>query len=216
MLLPGNVQPATASALGFDTDTVVSPALAAQFYSLGYKFCLRYVSLGAEADGDLSTDEATAILDSGLALMPVQHVRSPGWSPNGNLGTQDGENASNNAQQVGFPSGVNLWRDLEGLNNAAAQQDVIDYCQSWYSAVSGAGYVPGLYVGYGALLSGDQLYNLPFQHYWKSQSRVPAIPHRGYQMIQFLPSVTANGIAIDVDFVQTDNEGGLPLWLISN
>jgi hypothetical protein len=169
--------------------------------------------LGAESPQDLTTQEATDILNSGLALMPVQHVRKPGWSPSASLGQQDGQNAASNAQDVGFLVGVNVWCDLEGVGNSAAPQDVIDYCQAWYSAVDAAGFAPGLYVGYGTKLTGQQLYDLSFQHYWRSQSTVPEIPNRGYQLIQFLPSVTACGIAVDPDMTQTDDQGGQSQWL---
>jgi hypothetical protein len=214
VILPGTIEDSLPSVPGFDSDTIVTSAVAQQFYGGGYKFCLRYLSLGgAESPQDLTTQEATDILNSGLALMPVQHVRKPGWSPNAGLGQQDGQNAASNAQDVGFPAGVNVWCDLEGVSNSISPQDVIDYCQAWYAAVNGAGFVPGIYVGYGTQLTGQQLYDLSFQHYWKSQSSVPAIPERGYQLIQFLPSVTAYGIAIDLDITQTDGKGGKSQWL---
>jgi len=213
MGLPGSVETSLPSVPGFDSDTVISATIAQQFYNCGYKFCVRYVSIGQESTGDLTTEEATDILNSGLALMPVQHVRSPGWSPSESLGQQDGQNAAANAEAVGFPAGVNLWCDLEGVGDGVSTQDVIAYCQAWYGAVSGAGFVPGLYVGYATQLSGDQLYGLSFQHYWKSQSTVPDIPNRGYQMIQFLPSVTANGMAIDMDITVSDEKGGQAVWL---
>ncbi len=196
MTLPGTVEASTPSVPGFDSDTIITAAVAQQFYAGGYKFCLRYLSLRSESPQDLTTQEATDILNSGLALMPVQHVRKPGWSPSAILGP-----------------GVNVWCDLEGVGGGASPQDVIDYCQAWYTAVDSAGFVPGLYVGDSAQLSGQQLFDLSFQHYWKSQSRVPAIPNRGYQLIQFLPSVTAYGIAIDMDITQTDAKNGQSLWL---
>jgi hypothetical protein len=97
--------------------------------------------------------------------MAVQHVRDPGWRPTSSLGEQDGTNAANNALAVGFPPGVNVWCDLEGVNSSSTAQDVIDYCNSWYDAFSAAGYAPGLYVGANAVLTGDQLcYDLLFQH----------------------------------------------------
>jgi len=213
MTLPGTVEASTPSVPGFDSDTIITAAVAQQFYAGGYKFCLRYLSLRSESPQDLTTQEATDILNSGLALMPVQHVRKPGWSPTASLGQEDGQNAASNAQDVGFPAGVNVWCDLEGVGGGASPQDVIDYCQAWYTAVDSAGFVPGLYVGDSAQLSGQQLFDLSFQHYWKSQSRVPAIPNRGYQLIQFLPSVTAYGIAIDMDITQTDAKNGQSLWL---
>jgi len=213
VILPGTVEDSPPSVPGFDSDTIITAAVAQQFYSGGYKFCLRYLSLHAESPKDLTTQEATDILNSGLALMPVQHVRKPGWSPSASLGQQDGQNAASNAQDVGFPAGVNVWCDLEGVGSSASPQDVIDYCQAWYTAVDSAGFVPGLYVGYGTLLDGQQLLDVSFQHYWKSQSKVPAIPGRGYQLIQFLPSVTAYGIAVDLDITQTDAKGGQSQWL---
>jgi hypothetical protein len=145
--------------------------------------------------------------------MPVQHVLDPGWSPTQALGQEFGQNAAANAQQIGFPAGVNLWCDLEGVAPQILAQDVINYCQGWYQAVDSAGYVPGLYVGAGALLSGQQLYNLTFQHYWQSASSVPSLPGRGYQLLQLLPSISLNGVPVDLDFCLADSEGGLPIWL---
>jgi len=188
--------------------------VAQQFFAQGYKFCVRYLTLlGPQAPGDLSAPEATGILEAGLALMPVQHVREPGWSPSQDLGRQDGEQAAANAQQIGFPSGVNIWCDLEGVAEGASAQDVADHCNAWFDAVDAAGYVPGLYVGADAILSGRQVYDLSFEHYWRSQSDVPDIPVRGYQLLQLAPSIAANGIGIDVDIAQDDNEGGQAQWL---
>ena len=81
MELPGQIEGALSSAPGFDSDTVVTAAVAQQFFGEGYKFCVRYLSLGQQSPGDLSAQEAMDILNSGLALMPVQHVRAAGWSP---------------------------------------------------------------------------------------------------------------------------------------
>lgn len=213
MTLPGNVQGATRSVPGFDSDIVITASLAQQFHAQGYQFCLRYLSRGVESSSDLSAEEATDILNSGLALMPVQHVRAEGWSPNQSLGQQDGQDAATNAQGVGFPAGVNIWCDLEGVNSAAQPQDVIDYCEAWYEEVNVAGYAPGLYVGAGALLTGRQLYDLSFQHHWRSQSRVPDLLPRGYQLIQLFPAILINGVWIDVDIAQNDGEGGQAQWL---
>jgi hypothetical protein len=213
VLLSGTVEDALSSVPGFDSDTILSSTVAQQFYAGGYKFCLRYLSLGSQSPRDLSTHEANNILNAGLALMPVQHVRRPGWSPNQVLGQRDGQNAATNALAVGFPAGVNVWCDLEGVAGSVTPQDVIDYCHAWYSAVDAAGFVPGLYVGYGTQISGQQLFELSFQHYWRSQSSVPEIPNQGYQLIQFLPSTTAYGIGVDLDITQTDSKGMRSQWL---
>lgn len=216
MPLSGTVKSAPSGALGFDSDTTLTRSVAQQFLEQGYTFCVRYLSLGAgEQAGDLSPEEAQDILSAGLALMAVQHVRDPGWSPTATLGQQDGTNTANNAQSVGLPDRVNVWCDLEGVGGTTPAQNVIEYCNAWYTAVSAAGYVPGLYVGSNAILNGQQLYqDLLFEHYWQSCSEVPAIPVRGYQIIQTLVPQPVNGIGIDQDTTQTDNEGGQAQWLV--
>lgn len=217
MNLPGEIQSAPPGLKGFDTDTPLSAGQAEQFFSSGYRFCVRYLSLRHQQEArDLSADEALAILRAGLALMAVQHVRYPGWTPSASLGSGDGNNAARNARAVGLPAGINLWCDLEGVKDTAGAQEVIDYCNAWYDAVSAAGYVPGLYVGYKALLNGDQLYHdLEYGHYWKSASGVPAVPVRGYQLVQSSPNTTVDGVAIDEDTTQTDDQGGQVQWLIA-
>src|SRR5882762_4927003 len=81
MSLPGEVQNAISSVPGFDCDTSLSTDLARQFFTQGYKFCFRYVARGHLTSQDLTAEEATNILNSGLALMPVQHARKQGWAP---------------------------------------------------------------------------------------------------------------------------------------
>jgi hypothetical protein len=94
---------------------------------------------------------------------------------------------------------------------------VIAYCNNWFDEVVAKGYVPGIYVGAGAILTGTQLANLKFQHYWKSGSIVPKIPDRGYQLIQTIPNPPLgelrHGIPIDFDLTQTDSLGGQVIWL---
>jgi hypothetical protein len=213
MPLPGTVLSASPAILGFDADTTVTPALAQQFAAEGYEFCLRYLSRSQQKPTDLSAQEATDILNAGLALMAVQHANVLGWPPSQALGQQDGQAAATNAGNIGIPPGVCVWCDLEGVSTDAVGQDVIDYCEAWFAAVNVAGYVPGLYVGAYSLLTGRQLYDLSFQHYWRSQSQVPNIPGRGYQLLQLYPQITVNGIEIDVNVTQNDYEGGVAQWL---
>ena len=104
MSLPGEVENAAPSVPGFDCDSTVSAVVAQQLYEQGYKFCLRYISRGTEPSNDLTASEATDILNAGLALMAVQHVRGTkgGWSPTQALGQKDGEAAAANAKSIGF------------------------------------------------------------------------------------------------------------------
>ncbi len=214
MALPGTVQAAADDLLGFDTDSIVTASKAADFFTQGFRFCVRYVSrVAKQGSNDLSEPEALDLLDAGLALMAVQHPRAEGWVPTPDLGASDGVHAAYHAFVIGFPAGVNVWCDLEGVGSGTPAQQVIDYCNAWFDAVAPAGYVPGVYVGAACILDGVALRNrLKFAHYWKSLSMVPDIPGRGYQMIQSNEH-TANEISIDEDRTRTDQLGGKVLWL---
>jgi len=214
-VLPGTVQSAAPHLKGFDTAGVLNASEAQQFFQAGYAFCFRYLSRGnGQSPGDLSFNEAKIILDSGLALGAVQHVLSAGWTPTQQLGTEYGTNAARNATSIGLPHGMNIWLDLEGVNPTTPPQQVIAYCNAWYDAALAGGFVPGIYVGAGCGLTGTQLYrNLKFQHYWKSMSKVPTIPNRGYQLVQGFVKDPVFGVGIDSDSTQTDQKGGTVLWL---
>lgn len=212
--LDGRIQKASPNVRGFDKNIAIASLVEAQdYYNQGFRFCLRYLSLGTgQAHGDLSSLEASWILQAGLALMPVQHVRFSPWDPNGPLGTQTGAHATSNAINVGFPPGVNVWLDLEGIRIGTNPQNVINYCNSWYAQVAVAGYVPGIYVGSNCILDSNQLYNdLKFEHYWRAGGNIPDVATRGYQMIQHIPNDPNDDL--DTNITQTDQLGGSVFWL---
>jgi hypothetical protein len=223
--LPGNVQQAGTGLRGFDIDQVLTVAQAEAFKNAGYDFCIRYVprtaALAASTKTNLTHTEGLAILNAGLALMVVQHTREEGWSPDSALGTADGSYAVTYASQVaGLPQGVNIWCDLEVVAAHTDAADVIGYCQAWYNAVNAGGYLPGLYVGYGIVLTAEQLYSaLSFKHYWSAYNAEIGIAHRGYQLIQHdalkLSTVTPDTPhnTFDPNTIQTDQLGGTPIWL---
>lgn len=213
MALLGGVQSAVPGLLGFDSNTVITSTVAQMFVAQGYHFCLRYVARGPQPPGDLSIGESNVILDAGLALMPVQHGRPSGWEPSAGLGESDGTFAAQNCNRIGFPPGISVWCDLEGVKKGVKTDDVIGYCNAWYVAVKKVGYLPGLYVGPKAMLNDQQLANLKFQKYWRSQSNVPNVGSRGYQLVQLYPSVIRNGIGIDIDVTQNDYKNGQVQWL---
>jgi hypothetical protein len=209
------VEPAKAGAKGFDANTPITTAKAAALKQAGFAFAVRYLSRKATPPaGDLSKAEVEAILESGLALMAVQHVAAPGWTPSAALGTDYGANAAAHARAVSLPKGTAIFLDLEEVNANAAPAEIIAYCNAWYDLVLAAGYAPGLYVGSNCGLSPDQLYRrLKTTHYWKSGSKVPAIPHRGYSMVQtILKDDVVAGIAIDRNLITPDAFGATPPW----
>jgi hypothetical protein len=199
---------------GFDMDTPLDEAAALILAKL-YRFCARYVSLTENSDpGDLTSQEVSVIIASGLALTPIQHVRFPGWVPSGTLGAHDGALAAGHARAAGIPNDANLWLDLEGVDSGVDSTDIIAYCNQWYSSVRAVGFVPGIYVGAGSLLTGDQLYyGLSFAHYWKSASDVPTPSVRGYQMLQGEVNVVRGGYIVDEDVTQTDSLGNRVQWV---
>jgi len=217
-MLPGQVFPAPPGLHGIDTNTVLDERLCRAAKARGFSFCLRYVSRGErEQTGDLHEAEARIILNSGLALMPVQHVARPGWSPKKALGSIYGRNAAAHVREIGFPPGVNVWLDLEGVKSPSSHATVIEYCNAWIAEVEFAGFVPGVYIGARAILTGEEIFwRLRARHFWKSGSRVPEVPHRGYQLIQkIIRNDKIDGVEIDRNLTVNDNFGQSVLWLAS-
>jgi len=218
MLLHGHVFTAPNGSRGFDANETIRPAVAAAFRAHGYRFCVRYVRRDQPHDWDLTPKEATALLDAGLGLMIVQHVESEeSWVPTGDKGKAFGNNAASEAGRIGVPPGVMVWCDLEGVAVGTPADHIIEYCNAWHSAVAGAGYLAGLYVGYHAGLNPTQLYrSLRFSHYWGAynlnQDQEPSV--RGLQMKQFerKPGDVPPGVKVDfqTNRVRTDALGGLP------
>jgi Domain of unknown function (DUF1906) len=220
MTLRGHVFTAPNRLKGFDTNDVVNPIAAAAFYDHRYRFCVRYVRRRSPHSYDLSPKEARDILASGLGLMVVQHVAPEGWTPTAALGVDYGNVAASEAERIGVPAGVTVWCDLEGVAPDTAPQQVIDFCNRWHAEVAAAGFVPGLYVGFGGGLTPDQLYrSLRFTHYWGAYNldvdKEPTV--RGLQMKQRVrrarDKVPGFGALFQVNLVRTDALGGRPALL---
>ncbi|MXO58228.1 DUF1906 domain-containing protein [Altererythrobacter salegens] len=211
----GHAATAAAGAVGFDCNTRLTAAKAQAFKAAGFKYAVRYVSrLATNGTSDINSAELKALLDAGLAVMPVQHVAASGWKPDAALGKSYGENAAKHIAAAGFPTGTTAWLDLEEVSSSSAPDDVIAYCNAWSVAVSAAGYQPGIYVGVNPGLTPKQLYwKLKFKRYWKSGSNVPPISERGWCMVQtILPHDVVAGIEIDRDVIHPDAFGDLPTW----
>ena len=221
MILPGNVISAPDGVRGLDTTERINSTIAAALWDHGYRFCVRYVRRDQPHASALNPAEANTLLRSGLGIMLVQYVESDSaWSPSAGKGTTNGSVAASEAEKLGIPSGVTIWCDLEGVMVGTPRQSVVDYCNRWYKAVKGAGYVPGLYVGYHAGLTATQLYKqLRFAHYWGAYNlnadQFPAV--RGVQMKQskHQPADAVPGVKLDfqVDRISADKLGGRPTLL---
>jgi hypothetical protein len=208
------VEPAKAGAHGFDTNVSLTKASATALKQAGFAFAIRYLTRKATPPpGDLTKAEMDAILDAGLALMAVQHVAAEGWTPTEALGTEYGTNAAAHAKAVNLPAGTVVFLDLEGVKVGTPAATIIAYCNNWHAPVKAAGYLPGLYVGPNSWLTADQLYHqLKMTCYWKSGSKVPPIPTRGYCMVQSSHQEVVAGVNIDHDQIMPDGLGQTPPW----
>jgi len=214
MALQGTVLNAPEGIRGFDANVAISASVARQFVDAGYHFCVRYVGRTQMASHDLTAAEAQTLLGAGLALMPVQHVQAGEWAASGSLGAEYGANAAQFVTAIGFPPGVNVWLDLESVSTSSAAADVVAYCNNWYDAVAGAGYTPGIYVGWQPMLSNSQLYSaLKFKHYWGAYNVDAVIPQRGWVMKQTPAHTQVAGIDHDDNITHVDGLGGQVIWL---
>jgi hypothetical protein len=221
MTLPGHVFTAPNGVRGFDTSGTVTPRAAALMHSAGYRFAVRYVRRAKRHPSTLTASESRTLLNSGLGVMLVQYVESESsWTPTAAKGQRNGTIAATEADGLGFPWGITIWCDLEGIAAGTPSLRIIDYCNRWHEEVSAAGYVPGIYVGYHARLSPLQLYrSLRFTHYWAAYNlnadQYPAV--RGVQMKQSQASASAIpsgvGISFQSDRVMSDVLGGQPTLL---
>lgn len=152
-------------------------------------------------------------LDAGLSVQLFQGYFTPAWAVPAQA-TARANALVTLAKEVQWPSGSGapvLWLDLESTGNAPASA-LITWITNWGRVVQQAGFQAGLYNGPGHPLSGQQLWDIPtITHYWKSASNVPAIPQRGYQMIQTAFNQSFQGVAVDYDTVQADELGSLPV-----
>lgn len=199
------VAPATSGAHGIDTWLNLTSPACARLHSAGYAFAVQYL-------GRLTSVIRDAVLESGLALLAVTTCRKPGWAPSEDLGTRDGADAVTYAQAAGLPEGMTLYLDFEGPGSGALA--CAAHVDAWAHQVTGAGYVAGLYVGYGVPLTPAELYALAVTTYWHSCSDAPDVAVRGYAMTQLRPpNVHVCGVEVDLDTIHTDGRGETPPWL---
>lgn len=199
--------------LGFDCAAKLTDERVKKAYEAGYRFVVRYVGLGPNPHpGDLDRKELDLILDAGLALMVVQHVRYPGWHPNKSLGRQDGATAALFARMAGYADGAQLWLDAEGMASKTTLQDAVDYVEAWTAVVKST-HAPGIYVGYGTPFTAADLWRLTVDRYW-SDYGPRKVEKRGFCIKQMIGNLPAFGIRIDPDWLKPDDLGGLPKWMV--
>jgi hypothetical protein len=212
-MLKGQLYEAPDGTRGIDCNAPVTAHVAATLVTRGFKFVRRYVRRTQASPGNLTADEANIILAAGLGLAAVQHVKSASsWAPVAGDGKAYGETAASEAAIVGLPPGSMIACDLEGVTPGTDSQVVADYARAWHRAVSGAGFLPELYVGWHCGLTPAQLYDLPFARYWGAYNldsdQEPAV--RGICMKQHEATLADGNIGLpyDTDVTRTDAKGG--------
>lgn len=196
-----------ADGLVVDTSAKISSAHAVTLKTAGVSAIFRYVFFSVPRPGDLDMTELLDLVDAGLIVMCVQHVRNPGWVAGPQLGTSDGLAAVANATKAGYvtPPGQRacpIALDLEGVRNPGA--DVEAHARSWIQVVSAGGYAPIIYVGYDCGLTSAMLDSLNVST-WCDYAALSARPSPtvGHVLHQ-KPQSTIAGVGVDVDDVLQD------------
>ncbi|HXK18148.1 MAG TPA: glycoside hydrolase domain-containing protein [Polyangiaceae bacterium] len=192
-----------------DTAAKLTSAMIEQVKKRGYSCLIRYVPhVGSIGAHDIDVAELNEILDSGLALMLVQHVRVPGWVPSN--GGFDGERAAEWAKRCGYAQGAHIFVDLEGI--AGTRAVTREYAEDWARCVKAAGYAAGAYVGYAVPLNAADLYALRgINSYW-SDLGPRQVETRGFAMKQHT-QIVIGGLPFDPDTIQLDAKGETPIWM---
>lgn len=206
-MLPGMLGTVEDGTLGFDCNAVLTLAQAKAFYNDGFRFVFRYISRNYPMNSyDLTAVECEVIHAAGLAIGIVQHVAREGWHATGALGKVYGDNAAKQVASLGFPKGMTVWCDLEGVNTTNPDSDAIAYATEWYNALN-TDYYPGLYCGWHTDLNGTQIGNLPFRSYWSAYNlNANEFPSRGFQIRQGNESIK-HGVKYDPDTASADKHG---------
>lgn len=162
--------------------------------------------------GIISDVRLAAVLDAGLAFMPVTVAAD-----------YASDTTVRRCRSLGLPNGCTVWLDLEGqASYNTPAQELIGKINTWADAITAAGYMPGLYVGSPQPLTGDELYRLHVVRYWKAPSRVLDRfgkawdgPGCGFCMWQMWPQGNwkDTGVFVDVDIVGQDFRGRVPSWV---
>jgi hypothetical protein len=197
-----------------DTSAKLTAPVIQQVAAGDYIGIVRYVPLpGLSAAQDIDAAELRTILDAGLGVMLVQHVRFPGWDPRNRSGKTDALAAIEQAEVAQYLSGGHIFLDLEGIKGTA--QDTKRFAEDWAATIVDAGYCAGCYVGFGVPLNAVQLYNLHDIHSYWSDAGARSVATRGFAMKQMVPEVQIGGIGFDVDAVAPDRLGDMPFWMIA-
>lgn len=196
-----------------DTNVRLGPEVLTNVKNAGFAGVVRYLPLpNVSGAKDVSADEVDAIMEAGLGLMLVQHVRFPHWDPRDHAGAIDANVAVSYAVQAGYMPGAHIFLDLEGIL-AGTGKATKRFAEAWAATILAAGYLAGCYVGFDVPLSPQDLYFLHgINSYW-SDAGPRSVDVRSFAIKQHAGIVIA-GVPFDPDSVQPDRRGETPFWMI--
>lgn len=204
-------------AVGFDCSEKLTAASAKALAAMGFKFAIRYVGVSKNGPDDIDANETAIIMGEIGALWLVQHPRLPGWTPSGPRGEIDALSAVRNAQAAGYAPGATLWTDLEGINTSTPAQAVIDYANAFFDRAKVEGFPQGIYDGYSAIVTPDQLFHELYATAYWSDFATRALPVRGFALKQVCNTLTlplsSGPFDVDIDMCHADLLGGRPMWM---
>jgi len=167
-----------------DTNAKLTAAIVAPLTAAGYAGVARYVPLpNNNAGSDIDAVELSALVEGGLGVILVQHVRLPGWNPAQCSGAADAATAIKYAKAAGYLAQGHIFLDLEGIGGTAAA--TLQYANDWANAVAAANYQAGCYVGFDVPLSAQQLYEdlKNINSYWSAEGDY-SVAVRGFAIRQ--------------------------------
>ncbi len=181
---------------GRGLDSATSPATPAQVQAW-YQEGMRNIFLNTFAPGFARQYAASLRL---LDVALFQGYWTPAYTDQ--TGAARARSAIAAARSVDYPQGSDIFLDVESTGGASAQH-MVDWIDSWSSAVNRAGYVAGVYFGVPQPVTRTEAYHTTATRFWKSYSGSSITPAvRGVCVVQ-----TDILRTMDTDWLGTDNFG---------
>ena len=181
---------------GRGLDSATSPATPAQVRTW-YQAGMRNIFLNTFAPGFARQYAASLRL---LDVALFQGYWTPAYTDE--TGAARARSAIAAARSVGYPQGSDIFLDVESTGGASAQH-MVDWIDSWSTAVNRSGYVAGVYFGVPQPVTRAEAYHTTATRFWKSYSGSSITPAvRGVCVVQ-----TDILRTMDTDWLGTDNFG---------
>lgn len=198
----GVARVASAFTRGIDCLASMANNTARQFKADGFDFVGRYLE-------NLTPAERDGIFAANMGILVLTEATS--GPLDASVGTARGVESVNRLIALKAPTGLHVTTDLESTHGVVA--DVELFADAFHDALAVGSQQQMLYVGAGQILTAEQLFARKANRYMRSGSKVPE-PACSWCVDQLRPlDQIIHGQRVDVDFIEEDDEGRLPmLW----